>query len=560
MEPHDFGSFAQALHESQVPAWRTFYYDYGLLVKLVSRCTDYLLDDNAAGAQHVMNGWSERSTATNPGSASERITDELILKSTPMREAETEVVKELRRQDEVVRSFFETTLDNLWAKAEPLIEQAEQMARNDGGRTCSSVRRSEQAPSVSTQAHLELTLSPAKAPKRTSAALSAGALVLADAAGATPPPPTIVIPSAARASLHTAFVQLHRSIRSLETFGVLNSTTRSKVLRMLRGAVAGYRTSAEVEACIEEAPERLDASARLLELLDRTERTYALAFYAGVLEDAKGQLLLLRSSTGAADSRAANRYEYYQVGLHVGASALAFLWLLYDLIIEVRVRQDDSCRAQLPPATGNMSTHNTPSGGLAYSLQDDPVVAVFQCVGSAVFAYWCWGVAVWMTHTARINVPYLLELSSEPSSPRKIFLQAARYTIVYCALACVRWPFARWVASLPPGRPRSLSQTALDRDRRSAGSPSSRFTTRPSFRRTACCGCTTVRCHCSCTSTSCTCSVAHAVRNASCGHSRGRACLPSCPAARASRIPSLPIGAPRSSSPSATSQRPRATF
>ena len=42
---------------------------------------------------------------------------------------------------------------------------------------------------------------------------------------------------------------------------------------------------------------------------------------------------------------------------------------------------------------------------------------------------------MWTTHRARINVPYLLELSSEPSAPRKIFLNAARYTISFCVLA-----------------------------------------------------------------------------------------------------------------------------
>ena len=132
MSNHDFGSYSQALQESQVPAWREFYYNYDFLAQLIGRCSNAQQREGKAAQvaqKQVMNGWSERSRKMPSSGASERVADE----SSPARGAELAVVGELKRQDEVVNSFFELTLNNLWAKAEPLFEQAEQLVRNDGG-------------------------------------------------------------------------------------------------------------------------------------------------------------------------------------------------------------------------------------------------------------------------------------------------------------------------------------------------------------------------------------------------------------------------------------------
>lgn len=203
MPRHDFGSFGQALRDSQVTAWRSFYLDYDRLVNLAERCST---PDRSGPATTVVNGLSQRVTfSESPSEVSEVPAIPFRQQAGTATDNYGAFVAELQRQVQVATDFFSSTLDELVAQSRPLFEQARMLVKSssagqDGAATSCAIELFERAEDSRSTRSMRGTL-------RATAGHAMEMVTMM--AGASPP---LTIPDAARAALHTAFVQLHRAV------------------------------------------------------------------------------------------------------------------------------------------------------------------------------------------------------------------------------------------------------------------------------------------------------------------------------------------------------------
>lgn len=126
-----------------------------------------------------------------------------------------------------------------------------------------------------------------------------------------------------------------------------------------------------------------------------------------------------RGSFTGGHSRAASRASLYppnenwsvvSLSFRLGALLLLFFWLLWDCIVDTKLR----------PSNNNFWI--------------DAVLPVYRATGFLLLAYWMWGMNVYFWKKYRINYLFLFELHPRTSDThRQIFSNATTLSIVYLA-------------------------------------------------------------------------------------------------------------------------------
>eukprot|EP00298_Acanthocystis_sp_HF-20_P013635 c20445_g1_i6.p1 GENE.c20445_g1_i6~~c20445_g1_i6.p1 ORF type:complete len:596 (+),score=187.30 c20445_g1_i6:352-2139(+) len=142
-------------------------------------------------------------------------------------------------------------------------------------------------------------------------------------------------------------------------------------------------------------------SQKLTDLISALEKQYSDHFCQSNILAARADLLVTQSTT--------TKRSNYWFGFRSGAVVVMFSWVLWDLFIDMNVRQSTVSPAQEPSYT------------------------VYACMLSWIVLFWMWGFNLWAWRTHRVNYHLLLELSPNSKSHTQVFTEATGLTFVFLA-------------------------------------------------------------------------------------------------------------------------------
>mmetsp|Transcript_123173 Transcript_123173/g.241631 ORF Transcript_123173/g.241631 Transcript_123173/m.241631 type:complete len:753 (+) Transcript_123173:122-2380(+) len=198
---------------------------------------------------------------------------------------------------------------------------------------------------------------------------------------------------------------LYNKLVKLEAFCSLNKTAAIKLLK--KQDKIALATDCDATSLFNQSMEELEGHdfancMKLRTMKFQVEILYAEAFCEGILEEAKGKLLLTKMKKDPKIS--------LEVNFKVGVVLSLVVWLIKDCII-------------------------APHLSLLYLTTSDPTIYVYAAVGALVLYRWLWGCCVYMWDSVGIDYILILDLDASKHMPSstEIFSDASDLSILYLA-------------------------------------------------------------------------------------------------------------------------------
>jgi hypothetical protein len=201
------------------------------------------------------------------------------------------------------------------------------------------------------------------------------------------------------AALKRMMTKTFDEVVKIKNFSLLN---RVAVIKLLKKYDKVHRDGADPLVCghlqILESSEIGNLS-RLDEIMMTIITFYADVFCDGLLEEAKGKLLLVKDRTSGSQSQS--------IAFKFGVLLVLFLWFLYSLFILAR--------------------------GDAYGMENNPVIYVYALPAALILFNWVWSFNVSLWDRYGIDYALVLRLDSAKHlrTPEQLQIEACNYSILF---------------------------------------------------------------------------------------------------------------------------------
>ena len=214
-------------------------------------------------------------------------------------------------------------------------------------------------------------------------------------------------------SIKRAIVDLHRNVKLLENYCIMNYTGFVKIIKKHDKTIYDCKGSFS-SLCAEK---RFHDAREVNKLGNKMEQVYADWFCEGNLLQARAQMLPKVGDFLETD------WSQLRFGYRLGMCAVLAVWVCWDCIFQVVVNGDKTIGAT-------------------------PAFPVFRACGGMLLLHWCWGISTLVWTRFRINYIYLFEF--DPRNVKTsigILNEAADETFVY--LLCMLLYYKSCIGGLP---------------------------------------------------------------------------------------------------------------
>jgi len=214
-------------------------------------------------------------------------------------------------------------------------------------------------------------------------------------------------------SIKRAVVDLHRNVKLLENYSIMNYTGFVKIIKKYDKTVVEGKNSFK-HLCAET---RFHDGNEATSLGNRMEQLYADWFCEGNLLQARAQMLPKVGDGLQMD------WSQLRFGYRLGMCAVLAVWVCWDCIWQIMVHGDKTIGATA-------------------------AFPVFRACGGMLLIHWCWGISTFVWTRFRINYIYLFEFDPRNvNSSMGILNEAVEETLVY--LLCMLVYYKSCIGAIP---------------------------------------------------------------------------------------------------------------
>ena len=214
-------------------------------------------------------------------------------------------------------------------------------------------------------------------------------------------------------SIKRAVVDLHRNVKLLENFSIMNYTGFIKIIKKYDKTVIEGKGSFKF-LC---SDTRFHDGHEAATLGMRMEQLYADWFCEGNLLQARAQMLPKVGDGLMMD------WSQLRFGYRLGMCAVLAVWVCWDCVWQILVHGNETIGAT-------------------------PAFPVFRACGGMLLIHWCWGISTFVWTRFRINYIYLFEFDPRNvNSSMGILNEAVEETLVF--LLCMLCYYKSCIGALP---------------------------------------------------------------------------------------------------------------